>query len=1390
MSNNNEEAVLHIITALSGTLGEDALIQAPKFFAQIATSPGLSQILIGILQDNNRESNVRIQSSVLLKQLILDNWNRDDITLTEQEEETLENAHFSPEMLAMAQKIANLRGLQSELSIDDKNFLKNSLPSLLSNPFLPIRSNIAYCIATIGSHDFPDKWPGLLQGLIQAAQHTDPNVVQGGLLCFNMLLDEVIDTTIQTVAIELFSTLLVILNNPATIPSVRVQALDLYSAFLHSFSIVEDQHEKGFEKKHSHLILPTLPNMLNTLLSMIDAPINVQNSDSCQFETRGAAMKAITRLVTYFPVTTKSAIDCQHILLDRILNAFHSTVTVYIDNMVIAPPDMLPEDAVTNSLSFFINCIISFIDIMTESTKHFPKYIMQKLDRLLPSMIYALLLNNDTVDTYHHDLNQFTVDENTIDYDIDHESLMSVNQAEKSAASRTECNRFIKIAIHKWSKSGPNLVAKLAAELWQRGQSMKTQFEANGTKDNDKNAFWWKFQEASLICIGRLISSEKGYELESVQATFPIAQVVEMIYSLAQTQISPTRQDEVYLQARAMWLIGHCIRYLTAQMTTQLHRNKQYDMATQTQALVTRCLGLLPHTLVHCPLETQITAAHAIATSSQSFIAIDHSVLMYQCQVLNDQFYSQHPQLKADYDACMKSGQPIPLQQQFVNTIPVNFNSSFAQHFPIYLERFCFLLQNVQDQGMIAIVECILWIMQFFTQWRQQVEQLSDMFPYIQFNQQTPPQPPQQPQQQRQPQQPQQQQPGQLLPQLEPHVQTLTPELMSNVIATILNLWLANSNNQTLAEGIVDIFHTVAELKNNHIESWAANAYNILFQFVQQQFDPNGTPGSPSIYVKDTHLTDAGAKMASIGLISIILRCLSPGPFSANTTTNLDPNKQQIVPLITSVQQLLETISTTPCSFQPIRISQVIPVEQILHNFLPTVVQIGLSCQDKSLVFGCVAITSSILAMYSSYLLPMYSNQQQAPPLFSMIKHLALSLIRTGEKNCENVLLDSKDTKQTIQDVLEIKDTDSPIACRLIAQLLISYKSVIGDESWKELLNLIIMKLCTTTDYQLQYPCVLIIARVGIHHCSALIHYLATECGSIQVKKLIKRGELVRNKKTGRMVQKKDEYDFVSEPIFARTISVFLKTVELLSSGYIRRIVMLFLCQCMSDPTCVQHIYQLPQVQDKLIKIDTAPATTTTTSPFAKSGPITRSKGTVIESYTYCNPITKIIKLICDRGYQALLLNAESVNYEDSDGLGLFDDDDDDDTDDEGGDDHDEESPGVDENVLQALFGQGGLKSGEMTLDEIFDDNDNDDDDNGDDFGSDRTDYPESPYDRFYGVDIALFVSSFVKNQDVLMAANQGPFALVKDQLGPEQFEQFLALKDPDAFIQQYKLKK
>jgi hypothetical protein len=40
------------------------------------------------------------------------------------------------------------------------------------------------------------------------------------------------------------------------------------------------------------------------------------------------------------------------------------------------------------------------------------------------------------------------------------------------------------------------------------------------------------------------------------------------------------------------------------------------------------------------------------------------------------------------------------------------------------------------------------------------------------------------------------------------------------------------------------------------------------------------------------------------------------------------------------------------------------------------------------------------------------------------------------------------------------------------------------------------------------------------------------------------------------------------------------------------------------------------------------------------------------------------------------------------------------------------------------------------------------------------------------------------------MAANQGPFALVKDQLGPEQFEQFVALKDPDAFIQQYKLKK
>ena len=46
-----------------------------------------------------------------------------------------------------------------------------------------------------------------------------------------------------------------------------------------------------------------------------------------------------------------------------------------------------------------------------------------------------------------------------------------------------------------------------------------------------------------------------------------------------------------------------------------------------------------------------------------------------------------------------------------------------------------------------------------------------------------------------------------------------------------------------------------------------------------------------------------------------------------------------------------------------------------------------------------------------------------------------------------------------------------------------------------------------------------------------------------------------------------------------------------------------------------------------------------------------------------------------------------------------------------------------------------------FSLDEMFDMNGDDDDDDGDDFGGDREDYPESPYDRFYGVDIALFIT-------------------------------------------------
>lgn len=67
----------------------------------------------------------------------------------------------------------------------DRVYIKqNILQLLVASPSRPVSAQLASCFRTLVSHDFPEKWPGLLEELHTLLVSDDPRAIYGGLVGF------------------------------------------------------------------------------------------------------------------------------------------------------------------------------------------------------------------------------------------------------------------------------------------------------------------------------------------------------------------------------------------------------------------------------------------------------------------------------------------------------------------------------------------------------------------------------------------------------------------------------------------------------------------------------------------------------------------------------------------------------------------------------------------------------------------------------------------------------------------------------------------------------------------------------------------------------------------------------------------------------------------------------------------------------------------------------------------------------------------------------------------------------------------------------------------------------------------------------------------------------
>ncbi len=550
--------VLAALSALSNPVEETRQAAQLQLYTW-SQQPGLSAALATIMATAAAPLGARRWAAIFLKEQIRDHWLGDDddddaeaagateLTYDENGQlvktTTLNAAAMAAASLSSAHEsyLERFNAIQAiTIPEEDKVVVRGHLPALLADPHPQMRILAGNCIAAVASHDWPDAWPELLDGLIgMVAARASLASVQGALRCLLLFAEDLADERLLAALPSLLPALLgVFAAGDANPPSVRACALQLYTTCITALTYIEDVGSKVFERAMASYVTPTFQPMLTVISGFLSLPVPSSDSYSAAlapsdadspaaaaaaaplpagavppasdssgslaaataaetlFVVRAEAVRALGQLIAFFPKLMKPMMEQ---IAPAIFSGLVSAVPLFVEYAVFADASEVGDDAEADEddayhgLSAYILACLGVLSTLAEDSRSSGgKLLRLALPQLALPLGALLMLPASEVAVFEADPNVFIEREETASAgDAAPEGARSHSTGEDSAAGgaaaggvsvvRDEVIALVGLMGERWPVTATESFAAAALRLAALGDELHTRAAAATT---------------------------------------------------------------------------------------------------------------------------------------------------------------------------------------------------------------------------------------------------------------------------------------------------------------------------------------------------------------------------------------------------------------------------------------------------------------------------------------------------------------------------------------------------------------------------------------------------------------------------------------------------------------------------------------------------------------------------------------------------------------------------------------------------------------------------------------------------------------------------------------------------------------------------------------------
>jgi len=289
-----QKLLLHCFSSIQTGVGDQVNAAEAKLM-ELEAQPGYGLVLVALMANSQVAPEYRQFAAIRLRRFIADGW------FDQPKPKKKQRTRF--------------------VAISDRDPIRNGLLQLFGDRDFRIRREAADMVAIIGKRDYPEKWPGLLEQLVQAVNGDNAPLVDTALRSLAGMSSGMDLEKLTQIVPALFPALLRVVASPQAF-SVRSRAkairiFEVCAASIQSVCGTEDIH--GVLKQ---LLLPTLADWMKAFCIVLDGA----ELSSPRYHDYGlpmAVLKALMHLISQLPGFVAPHIDGVVVRLWQTLSALY-----------------------------------------------------------------------------------------------------------------------------------------------------------------------------------------------------------------------------------------------------------------------------------------------------------------------------------------------------------------------------------------------------------------------------------------------------------------------------------------------------------------------------------------------------------------------------------------------------------------------------------------------------------------------------------------------------------------------------------------------------------------------------------------------------------------------------------------------------------------------------------------------------------------------------------------------------------------------------------------------------------------------------------------------------------------------------------------------------------